>query len=67
MYDEKCYELAKYFYPEASEDKLDDLAQQIQDIIEDFDPDYEEPEDENYEEDENEPEAPEPRPEPEKK
>jgi hypothetical protein len=34
-FDEKCYELAEYFYPEAATQRLNELAQRIQDVIED--------------------------------
>jgi len=34
LFDEKCYELAKYFAPKASEERLKCLAQMVQDTIE---------------------------------
>jgi hypothetical protein len=33
-FDEKCYELAQYFMPKASEERVKHLAQVIQDTIE---------------------------------
>lgn len=40
LYDSKCLELAEYFYPTASREQLDELAQRFQECVEDFcDPD----------------------------
>ena len=36
-FDEKCLDLARYFYPNATVDRLRDLAQRLQDVIEDED------------------------------
>jgi hypothetical protein len=36
-FDEKCYELAEHFYPNATKNQLDDLAQRIQDLVESSD------------------------------
>lgn len=36
MFDPKCFELAEYFLPEGSPGSLHDLAQDIQDAVEDF-------------------------------
>lgn len=33
-FDEKCYELAEYFFPTADEAKLNEIAQSIQDAVE---------------------------------
>lgn len=33
-FDEKCLELAEYFYPHAKKEWLDDLARQLQGVIE---------------------------------
>jgi hypothetical protein len=55
MYDQKCYELAEHFFPEAAPVKLEELAQLLQDTVEDFDPELteeEEEEDETLDEDE---------------
>lgn len=41
-YDEKCFDLARYFYPDMSEDRLNELASLIQVTVEDFEP-YVEP------------------------
>jgi hypothetical protein len=35
-FDEKCLDLADYFYPEATKSQHDALAQQLQDCAEDF-------------------------------
>jgi hypothetical protein len=38
LYDEKCLDLARYFYPDMSEGKLAELAALIQVTVEDFAP-----------------------------
>ena len=43
-YDEKCYELAEYFLPKGNETQRMGLAQQIQDCVEDWLPEFTEPE-----------------------
>lgn len=35
-YDSKCYDLAKHFYPTATEQELSDCAGDIQDAVESF-------------------------------
>ena len=35
-YDPKCLELAEYFYPTATRNALDEIAQRLQETIEDF-------------------------------
>lgn len=35
-FDERCLDLARYFYPHESDDNLRPLAQQLQDAVEDF-------------------------------
>ena len=35
LYDEKCLDLAKYFYPDATKEQLDRFADDIQNIVED--------------------------------
>lgn len=35
-FDDRCYQLAWHFYPDANEAQLSALAQQIQDCAEDF-------------------------------
>lgn len=35
-FDDQCYELARHFFPNASEEKLNEVAQAIQDTIETF-------------------------------
>lgn len=42
LYDEKCLDLARYFYPDMPEEKLSELAALIQVTIEDFAPHTEE-------------------------
>jgi hypothetical protein len=34
-FDEKCLDLAKYFYPDATREQLDMLADDIQNVVED--------------------------------
>lgn len=34
-FDEKCLDLAKYFYPDATREQLDVLADDIQNVVED--------------------------------
>lgn len=36
LYDEKCLDLARYFYPKMSETLLGELAGAIQQVVEDF-------------------------------
>jgi hypothetical protein len=36
-FDQKCYDLAEYFYPEAPPDRLAELAREIQSVVEDSD------------------------------
>lgn len=36
LYDSKCYELAQHFFPTASHNQLDELAQRFQECVEDF-------------------------------
>jgi len=43
-FDEKCLDLARYFYPAAPEDRLRDLAQRLQDEVESEDIDTTSPE-----------------------
>jgi len=38
LYDEKCLELARYFYPDMHEKRLGELAALIQVTVEDFAP-----------------------------
>lgn len=37
-FDEKCLELARYFYPDETDDNLRPLAQLLQDSVEEFSP-----------------------------
>lgn len=36
-FDDQCYELAQHFFPNATEEKLNEVAQAIQDTVETFD------------------------------
>lgn len=38
LYDEKCLDLARYFYPKLTASRLGELASSIQMVVEDFEP-----------------------------